>query len=335
MSLGSRQPLPMVPRAVLATLAVLVLLQPAAAQVPPLPLPPPPSGVAPAGVDVRMDKAAIEVSLDAAGTVELTVTNTGTPTGTPLDQPRTVVLDVVGEPDGWTASVDPPTFQLNPGESQKARVTVGVSAQATAAVANLNVTARMYPAGVGSVPGAGPNVDPEATDTAPLKATRADSAVRNLLETTGPYLWVVVLGLLAAVVVLSSVLAANRRVAVRLASPAAQVDITPGGRVALPVTVSNITRREDSVVLRAACKAEGWATFLPTPQVDLEGGQEEELSVIVIAPKDARPDDRAQVEVVATSAQAPRRPARLQFEATVQAGRRKAGGGGSTAATGE
>ncbi|MEA3189628.1 MAG: hypothetical protein QOD77_210 [Thermoplasmata archaeon] len=312
------------PRAILATLAVLLVLHSAAAQVPPIPpLPPPPGGSASAGVEVRMDRAQVTVSLDESAVVELTVTNTGTPTGTPLDQPRTVVLDVVGETNGWTASIDPTTLVLNPGQSLKARVTVGVSAQAQATVADLNVTARMYPAGVGVVPGVGPAVDPEATDTAPLRATRDDSAVRNLLEQTGPYLWVVLLGLLAAVVVLSSVLAANRRVAVRIASPAAHLDIAPGGRVALPVTVSNITKREDTVVLRAVCKAEGWATFLPTPQVDLDGGQEEELSVIVIAPKDARPEERAMVEVVAVSAQAPRRPAKLQFEATVAAGAKR------------
>lgn len=323
----------MTPRAILATVAVLLVLQPAAAQVPPLPpLPPPPGGTASAGVEVRMDRNAVPVSLDEPGIVELTVTNTGTATGTPLDQPRTVVLDVVGEPSGWTASIDPTTFQLNPGQSLKARVTVSVSAQATATVADLNVTARMYPAGVGVVPGVGPTVDPEASDTAPLRATRDDSAVRNLLEQSGPYLWVVLLGLLAAVVVLSTILAANRRVAVRISSPTAHLDIAPGGRVALPVTVTNITKREDTLVLRAVCKSEGWATFLPTPQVDLDGGQEEELSVIVIAPKDAKADERAMVEVVAMSAQAPRRPAKLQFEATVTAAAKR-GRPASTAST--
>jgi hypothetical protein len=67
---------------------------------------------------------------------------------------------------------------------------------------------------------------------------------------------------------------------------------------------------------------EGWATFLPTPQLDLAAGHQEEVPVVVIAPKDAAEGTRQSFTVQATSAQAPRRPAAVVLEAEVVAPRK-------------
>jgi len=300
---------------------------PAAAQVPiPIPSGPPSSGPAPpqaAGVDVKPASSALATSLDQAGTVDLVVTNTGTPTGTPLDQARTIGLSVAEVPQGWHASIAPTELHLAPGQSGKATLTVSVTADAQGDATDVTVQARLYPLGVNAVPVAGSQVDPESTAAATVKATRSDSSTRDVLEAVGPYIWVILLGLVAAAVLVLSLLAANRRVAVRLSSPDPEQALPAGSRANFPLRVHNITRSPDTVYLRASPLPEGWNAYLPTPQIDLEPGQQEEVAVVLLSPKDAADGSRQIVDVTATSSLAPRRPATMRFEATVSAKRGK------------
>ena len=313
-------------RAPLSLLLVFALALPwAGAQVPPLPTEPPGTpGPGAAGVEVKAASQSLEVSIDTAGTTQVTVTNTGSPTGVDaFDRARLVTLAVADPPAGWNARLSQTEFHLKPGESGRAQLTVTVVAAAEAKEAGVTVNAKMFALGVSSVPVAGPQADPESTAATVVQAKRTDSVTREVLETVGPYIWVVLLGLVAAVVLALSILASNRRVAVRLSSPEAEQSITAGGRAAFPLRVHNITRQPDTVFLRAAPLPEGWAAYLPTPQLDLEAGQQEEVSVVVISPKEAGEGAEQSVDVTATSSIAPRRPATMRFEAKVAA-RRKA-----------
>lgn len=322
--------------ALLAVTAFLAACLPASAQVPPLPTGPPTGPTLPpapgaASVEVRAAAQSLQVSLDKAGTTQVTVTNTANPTGVDaFDRPRLVVLGLSDAPTGWTGHLSRTEFQLKPGESGKADLTVAVAGSAQADKASVTVTARLYPIGVNSVPVAGPQADPEATAATVVEAVRADSVTRDVLETVGSYIWVVLLGLVAAVVLALSILASNRRVAVRLSSPEAEQPVAAGGRAAFPLRVHNITRQADTVFLRAHPLPEGWAAYLPTPQVDLEPGQQEEVSVVVIAPKEAGEGAQQAVDVTATSSLAPRRPATMRFEAKVAPKKR---GGASASAS--
>jgi hypothetical protein len=303
-----------------AGLLVLLLLLPAAAlaQVPQVPLP------GAASVDVKAQGDALQVGLDAPAKVTLVVTNTEAASpAAQLDLPRTIGVSVEGAPDGWTAALDLASLQLKPQESRQVTLQVSVSADAVEATAHLIVTAKAYARGVNAVPLAGPNVDPEAIAHADVQATRADSPQRVLLETVGPYVWLLLLALVAALVIILTLVAANRRVAVRLSASEPQHTVVPGNRAVFPVLVHNITRRDDTIVLRVPNVAEGWATFLPTPQLDLEAGHQEEVPVVVIAPKDVAVGTRQPFTVTATSAQAPKRPASVVLEAEVVAPRRK------------
>jgi uncharacterized membrane protein len=306
----------------LAGLLVLVLLLPglAVAQIPPPPAVPLPG---PASVSVKASSDPVSVSLDAPSTVTVTVANTETPTNSPLDMARFVALSVAGTTEGWTASISPGSFQLKPGESRQATLQFSVSANAPDKQVKVTVTAKAYGRGINSVPVAGPQADPEAMANTDVTAQRADSQQRVLLETVGPYVWILLLAIVAALVIILSLLAANRRVAVRLSASEPQHLVAAGSRTVFPVLVHNITRRDDTVVLRIPNVPEGWATFLPTPQLDLEGGKQEEVPVVIIAPKDAAEGTKQPFTVTATSAQAPRRPATVVLEAEVAAARKR------------
>jgi hypothetical protein len=305
---------------VLALALLLALPHLAVAQVPPTPQAPLPGA---ASVDVKAAQATVTVSLDQATQVTITVTNTEMGTGnSQVDQPRFFAVTVAGMPDGWTASLSPPTFQLKPQESRQATLQVSVSGAAVDKQVRLTVTAKAYARGVNAVPVAGPTADPEALANTDVVAARADNPQRVLLETVGPYVWILLLALVAALVIILSLVAANRRVAVRLSAAEPQRTVAPGARAVFPVLVHNITRRDDTVVLRVANVPEGWATFLPTPQLDLEAGHQEEVPVVVIAPKEAAEGTRQPFTVQATSAQAPRRPATVALEAEVVAPRK-------------
>jgi hypothetical protein len=268
------------------------------------------------GVSIKAP-GTVQSSLDEPAVVEVTVTNTAAPSGVEaLDRPRLVTLSTGDGPAGWTARVAPSEFRLAPGQSAKATLTVSVSASA-AETASLTVTARMYPLGVNTLPIVGPEADPESTAAASLKATRVDSVTRDVLESLGPYVWVVLLGFVAAVVLALSILAANRRIAVRLSSAETAGKVPQGGRSSFPLRVHNITRQADTVFLRVNPLPEGWNAYLPTPQLELQGGQQEEVSVFVVAPKGAEEGTHLTVDVTATSSLAPRRPATVRFEATV------------------
>jgi hypothetical protein len=307
----------------LAGLLVLLVVLPglAVAQIPPPPGIPTP---APASVSVKATTDPIQVSVDAPATVTITVANTEAPSQLEqLNLPRHVTLTVTGATEGWTGGIDTPSFDLKPGESRQARLQVSVSLDAPEKQVKLTVTAKAYARGVSSVPVAGPQVDPEAQASTDVTFQRQDSPQRVLLETVGPYVWVLLLAIVAALVIILSLLAANRRVAVRLSAAEPQHVVAPGSRTVFPVLVHNITRRDDSIVLRIPNVPEGWATFLPTPQIDLPGGKQEEVPVVIIAPKDAAEGTKQPFTVTATSAQAPRRPATVVVEAEVAAPRRR------------
>ncbi|HUR61522.1 MAG TPA: hypothetical protein VM286_04070 [Candidatus Thermoplasmatota archaeon] len=303
----------------LAGLLLMALLLPglATAQVPQVPLP------GAASISVKATSEPVHVSLEAPATVTVTVANTEAPTNSPLDMPRFVALTVSGTTEGWTASLSEGSFQLRPGESRQAKLQLSVSAGAPEKEVKVTVTAKAYGRGINTIPVAGPQADPEAEERTDVTAQRIDPPQRVLLETVGPYVWMLLVALVAAVVVILSLLAANRRVAVRLSASEPQHLVAPGSRTVFPVLVQNITRREDSIVLRVRDVPEGWATFLPTPQLDLDGGRQEEVPVVIIAPKDAPEGTKQPFTVVATSALAPRRPASVVLEAEVSAPRRK------------
>lgn len=304
---------------VLAALLVLAVLMPcvAMAQVPTVPVP------GPASVSVKATTDPVQVSLDQPATVTVTVANTETPTNSPFDMARPVSLTVAGMTEGWTASPNPGFFQLKPGESRQAILQVSVSANAPDKSIKLTLTAKAYARGANGVPVVGPQVDPEAIANTDVSFQRVDPPQRVLLETVGPYIWILLLAIVAALVVILSLLAANRRVAVRLSASEPQHLVAPGSRTVFPVLVHNITRRDDTIVLRIPNVPEGWATFLPTPQMDLEGGKQEEVPVVIIAPKEAVEGTKQPFTVTATSAQAPRRPATVVLEAEVSGPRKR------------
>ena len=271
-----------------------------------------------AGLELTADRDEVVVSVEQQAVVVLQVTNTMSRTDTPLDQPRTIGMAHSGVPTDWTVSFDPASFTLGPGEQQAVTMRVQVASVSSDTQALITVTARMYPAGVGTIPGLGQEIEPEATAELGIQAMRQEHLDRVVLEKLdGPWIFVVLLALLAAVLVAGQMIARNRRRAVALRAPSPTGTVPPGGRLSLPLQVQNIGGTHDTILLRVAELPPGWAAFLPVVELPLGPGRSEELDLVVIAPADAGAGARQHVQVTATGSQNPRRPATVRFDVRV------------------
>lgn len=295
---------------VIAILAFAALLAPALAfaQVP--------SSPAAATVDVTVESAQLTVSLDAGATTDVFVTNTGEPNPIPqLNAPRRVNLEVTGVPDGWTVSISPNTFRLSADQTGTAVLSVSVTAAARDKVANINVTARIYPLGLDPVPGAGPAIDPEAQDSAGVTAARQDSINRQVTEQVGPYIFLLLGALAVAVIAIVALLLLRGRAAVRIAADEGEMIATPGAMVTFALRVANLSGREDSVALRFAVPPE-WRAQFSDSQIDLAARQEAGVGLDVHVPKGAGPQ---RYEVVVTGISSlPRKASTVRLVVHVQ-----------------
>ena len=298
---------------VLAALFAVAVAVPASAQVP----------SAAAGVRVVIDAEEVTASVDRPAEFQAVITNTGTPSNSPLDDQNQASVDVrvSGTPEGWTASVAPSSFKLRPGASQTVVITLAINPDSEAKSGELTVTADLVSPLEGLDPilgGGGQSQRASGSDT--VQVTRDDSVTRDLLETIGPWIYVILLLLVAAVLVAIGITLAARRSLVRLSSDTRELTVPPGGRVAFPFKVEGLAKVEDAVLLQVSAVQEGWAAFLPVPELLLEPGQVTEINLVVIAPKGATDGARQAVLVSASSAKAPKGAANLEFIATVQSG---------------
>lgn len=285
------------------------------AQAPPSPAP---------AVSVAFADEAGTITVDNPGTFKVIVRNEGSASGTPLDAQNLadVVVTVTGAPVGWTASVSPATFQLAPQQQQEVELQVSVSADAQDDVADLTVTAVLTTPLEGLEPifGEVPGASQSATAADTIQIARDDSVTRTILETLGPWIYAILLLLVAAVLVAVGLSVVSRRSLVRLNANARELTLPPGGRVAFPFQVEALGRQADTVLLQVSTVQEGWAAFLPVPELQLAPGEVQDLTLVVIAPKDAADDARQAVLVSATSAKAPKGAANLEFVAKVHGG---------------
>jgi hypothetical protein len=298
---------------VLVTL--LALAAPALAQ-----LPPAPSG-SPV-VTVAFEDEAGKVSLDDGAVFKATVTNGGTPSGTPVDDSNTgeVTLVVTGAPEGWIVSVTPQSFDLRPGQAQPVEVHVSLEASAVEKAADLVLTATMSSQLEGLEPILGQGATQTATASDGIRVTRNDSVTRDVLEAVGPWIYAILLLLVAAVLVAVAISLASRRALVRLSSDTRELTVPPGGRVAFPFRIEGLAKQDDAVLLQVSAVQEGWAAFLPVPEIMLVPGQSQDMTLVVISPKNAADGARQAVLVSATSAKAPKGAANLEFIATIHGG---------------
>lgn len=282
-------------RAAFAILAVVLVVPSAWAQTP---------GAPQDGVTLRSDAASLEVSLDQAGSTTLTLTRTATPTGSPLDQPRSVRIVVEGAPPGWIVGVSPTPISLAPGASGKATLTIAVTA-AAGDKATLRVVATMDPSNP---------LESTSQASIDVEAQRVESLQRSVLEENGTTILLVSLGLAAALVVALALLASQRRVALRLASDLAILELQAGRRASTVVRVANLLGGADNAYLSLVGVPEGWSAHLDQGVVGLEGREQRETRLTVSAPRDW---DGAAVSIFvrAVSGRFPRRPATFEFTA--------------------
>jgi uncharacterized membrane protein len=302
------------PSVAVVALVLLAVVATAAAQQP----------SAAAGVSVTLGGEVVKPSIDKPGTFHATVKNTGTPSNSPLDAQNQANVDVkvTGTPPGWTAVASPASFKLSPGQQQDVTVTVSVSGNAEAKSADIVVTADLTTSleSLDPILGGNSGQSQRATGQATQHIVRDDSVTRTVLETLGPWIYAVLLLLVAAVFVAVAISLAARRSLVRLSTDTRELGLPPGGRAVFPFKVEGLAKQEDSVLLQVSAVQEGWAAFLPVPELVLDPGQVQELTLVVIAPKNVTDGARQAVLVSATSAKAPKGAANLEFVATVHSG---------------
>ncbi|MGB1697517.1 MAG: hypothetical protein ACPHK8_03875 [Thermoplasmatota archaeon] len=254
----------------LLALALLLLL-PASAQLEPIT-----DGLSPS-LELSMPSEGT-VSVESPETFEITITNTATATGTPLDQPVEVKLQSSGAPEGWVVEFSPTVVDVMPGAS--ATVDMIVSA-APGSASEGDLTVRAFAnSGLGPLVGEG---DAEAT----ISITTSESATRSLLEALGPGVWVI-LALLVLTVILAIVMFARaNRKSIQLHTSDEHLQLEPGTRVDVPITVRNVGREATTAVLDVSESQNGWAAFMLTPEIRLKAGGQEETQFVVIVPEDA------------------------------------------------
>lgn len=296
--------------AVLPVLALLLLLAAdAAAQAP----------SASPSITVTAATGEGTVTVEKARSFSFTVKNTSPVT--PLDEQNKgdVAIVITGIPEGWTASANPANFEIAPGDSVEVEVQVGVSTDADARSADLTVTAEMHSPLRGLEPllGTIPGATQRATGNASLSLRVDESLTRDVLETIGPWIYALLLLVVAAVLVVVAVSVAARRTLVRLAADSREVAVLPGGKAVFTFVAESVAKDPDTAFLQVSAVQDGWAAFLPLPDLALMPGQSQELTLVVIAPRDAQAGERQAVLVTATSAKAPKGAATLEFVVVV------------------
>jgi hypothetical protein len=300
-------------RALVAALLALLVLAAAGA--------PPAAGQdASPSVDVTGDSEGT-LAVDRPGTFVFSVKNTSPSLPGPGSNVEArVVVRVDGAPSGWTVGVSPNDFRLAAGATQRVDVQVAVAPGAPEA-ANLTVVADLYSAleGLERVLGEVPGGTQHASDGAPLRLRVDNTLTRDVLEALGAWVYALIVLLLVAVIVAVAVTVSSRRSLVRLVSDTRERAVAPGGKVAFPFRVEGLARETDTVLLQVSATMEGWAAFLPVPELVVEPGQSQDVSLVVIAPRAATPGTRQAILVTATSARAPKGAANLEFVAQVEA----------------
>ena len=282
-------------RVVRSWLLLIVLLIPlAAAQVPET-----------STVTVTGPSGSTVVSVEEAARLDFQVTFESQ---NPLDgqTARDIQLIVSGAPDGWTAAVSPSVLSMTAGASETVTVTVAIDTDAEDEQATIRLEARLAPRGVNVVPGLGPILDPASSGSDTADVQRDETPTRQLLETLGSFVWFILAGLLIAAVLIAKLVVDARKRTVDLQPTEAHADVGAGGKVAVPLKVRNIGNREDTVVFHLSSGDQGWSATLPLPELDLDAGQEEELQLIVHAPKDAPSGTAQTIGVTARGGQSRR-----------------------------
>lgn len=255
-------------------------------------------------------------------TRSFTVTVRNTSPESPLDDQNKgdVSITISGVPQGWTATALPANFEVAPGDQVEVEIQVGVSTEATADSAELVITAEMYSPlrGLDPVLGDIPGATQRSTGEDRIRLTVDDPVTREVLEAIGPWIYAVLLLLVAAVLVAVAITVAARRTLVRLSAETRERSVPPGGKAVFPFRAEGLGKEADAALLQVSAVQDGWAAFLPVPELMLEPGQSQELSLVVLAPREALQGTRQAILVSATSAKAPKGSATLEFVAVVE-----------------
>lgn len=305
-------------RRTLSTLALVLLVVPlAAGQVPPS-APPACGPIAATAV------APATLGPGEAGTVTLTITNTG---ARPVTATASMVLlgPGTGGSSGWTGGGDktvqvPAASGSTPG-SATAEFGVGAEGEAIA-----EVTVSFSVTGACAAPIPGVDCPQSACVT-----NEAAASQRIRYEAPEPGLQIpflagldlrpeVVIALLVLLGILASIPLLLRKRPRALSADCAEPlkTLKPGKGASFPIAVTNPSPDAIRADLEVGAVPEGWTAFLPLPDLQLAPRESRNLFLMVRAPDDAAPGETVDVEVTVRNAARPDRPSLLRVRAEVE-----------------
>lgn len=258
----------------------------------------------------------ISLSMDAEGTIQtdaptsfmLTVTNNAAATGTPLDLPTEIKLELDSAPTSWVVEISPAILEVMPGQSATSTVTISSAPGSAAAGA---VTIRGF-----ANNGIGP-LTTEGADSATIELTNVDNATTDLLNTLGPWVWVLLALLILTIILVIVMWAQSNKKIVKLSTDNPTIKGTPGGKLTVPITVRNLTNKHSNILFDVSESSGQWAAFMLSPELELRSHAVGEAQFVAIIPQQ-NPGEKAVYTITAQSSAGPKQTASLKITVLVE-----------------
>lgn len=239
----------------------------------------------------------------------------------PFDSEVTIdfTAEFVGTaPAGWSAPViEPESWEAQPGEPMTVTITVRLTSDDPAEDRfrfNIEFTSRPdIPAQLEPLfTGANEQSDSE---TVSLTAAKQLTTSESLTSFADQYKWFLLVG--AAGVFLLAVVLVRRKKGVDITCAEPTQEVLPGRGASFPVRLRNDASDEDTFFLSTSELPSGWNVLLPVESVDLRGGEQDTVWLTIKAPPVARPGERVQFELFASSRSTPGQEGSVGLEAVV------------------
>ncbi len=221
-------------------------------------------------------------------------------------------------PAGWsTPEITPGTRQANPGEDVTFTITVGLTSDNPAQdrfrfdivfTSDPDIPSQVEPL----LTGGNEQTDSE---TVTLTASKALTTSESVTSFADQYKWFLLVG--AAGIFLLAIVLVRRKKGVEISCAEPTQEVLPGRGASFPVRLLNESSEKDTFFLSTSELPAGWNVLLPVESIELQSGEQDTVWLTVKSPSTARPGERVQFELFASSRARPGQEGSVGLEAVV------------------
>lgn len=221
-------------------------------------------------------------------------------------------------PAGWgTPEIEPSQWTAQPGETETVTITVNLQSDEPAQDRfrfNIEFTSSPdIPSQVEPLfAGANEQSDSESVSLTVAKVLTTSESITAFAD---EYKWFLLVG--AAGIFLLAIVLVRRKKGVDISCSEPTQEVLPGRGASYPVRLRNEAPEEDTFFLSTSELPSGWNVLLPVESIDLRGGEQDTVWLTVKAPGTARPGERVQFELFASSRASPGQEGSVGLEAAV------------------